>query len=197
MLKKQKGLKEMNCPSETTNETDINTQGQKPKISILTIGKIAAVVILFVWIIAILWPGLIHLREYRRRIRCGENIERLGKTMVIYACDHDDKYPTADKWCDLLAKCNDVPDRLFVCPSAGGGRSHYAINPNASIFQDPHMVVLFETKGGWNQFGGTELFTAENHKGEGGNIVFNDYHVEFVKPERLGELKWEVEESEK
>jgi len=58
------------------------------------------------------------------------------------------------------------------------------------------MVLLFETKGGWNQFGGPEILTTENHKGKGCNILFNDGSVEFVKPERLGELKWEAEEGE-
>ena len=48
----------------------------------------------------------------------------------------------------------------------------------------------------WNQFGGPEILTTENHKGKGCNILFNDLHVEFVKKERLGELKWEVEEKE-
>lgn len=47
----------------------------------------------------------------------------------------------------------------------------------------------------WNQFGGPEILTFENHRGKGCNILFNDYHVEFVTPERLGELKWKVEET--
>ena len=49
----------------------------------------------------------------------------------------------------------------------------------------------------WNQVGGPEILTTENHKGKGCNILFNDGSVEFVKTERLGELVWEVEEEEK
>ncbi len=49
----------------------------------------------------------------------------------------------------------------------------------------------------WNQFGGPEILTTENHKGKGCNVLFNNGHVEFVKTDRVGELKWEVEESEK
>lgn len=48
----------------------------------------------------------------------------------------------------------------------------------------------------WNQVGGPEILTTENHKGQGCFILFNDSHIEFVKPERLGELKWEAEEGE-
>lgn len=58
------------------------------------------------------------------------------------------------------------------------------------------IVLLFETKGGWNQFGGLELLTTENHEGEGANILFNDGEVRFLKPDRFGKLKWKVEENE-
>jgi len=46
----------------------------------------------------------------------------------------------------------------------------------------------------WNQVGGPELVTFENHGGKGCNILFNDLHIEFVRTERLGELKWEAED---
>ena len=175
------------------NETETKLGGQKPKISKLGIVKIVAAAIVFLLIIAILWPGLVRLREYRRRnrIRCAENLTMLGKTMLIYACGYDDKYPTADKWCDLLIEYTDVTEKQFRCPGNRKERCSYAINPNASAVTNPDMVVLFETKGGWNQFGGPEILTFENHKGQGCNVLFNDLHVRFVKKEQLGELKWE------
>jgi len=132
-----------------------------------------------------------------KELMCSVNLSGLGKEMLIYANDYDDQYPTADKWCDLLMEYAEVSEKSFVCRSAGEGRSHYAINPNAEPNSPPDMVLLFETKGGWNQFGGPEILTFENHKGEGCNVLFNDSHVEFVKPERLGELKWEVEGKER
>ncbi|MFH1369948.1 MAG: H-X9-DG-CTERM domain-containing protein [Planctomycetota bacterium] len=42
-------------------------------------------------------------------------------------------------------------------------------------------MLLFETEDGWNQSGGLELLTNENHHGEGSNILFCDGHVEFVE----------------
>ncbi len=174
------------------SETETKAQGQKPKISKLAIGKIVAAVIVFLLIIAILWPGLIHLREYRRRIRCAENLTVLGKSVLIYSCG-DGPYPTADKWCDILIEDMDVTGKDFKCPANRKERCSYAINPNVSPVSNPRLVLLFETKGGWNQFGGPELVTFENHEGKGCNILFNDLHVEFVKPERLGELKWKGE----
>jgi prepilin-type processing-associated H-X9-DG protein len=70
------------------------------------------------------------------------------------------------------------------------------MNPNLSPRSHSHLVLLFETKGGWNQCGGRELLTTENHKGKGCNILFVDSHVGFVKTEQVAELKWGVEETD-
>lgn len=126
---------------------------------------------------------------------CGTNLARLGKSMSVYAGENDGKYPTANKWCDLLIEhVNDVIEGTFVCPSAGEGRCHYAMNPNCQPNSPPDMVLLFETKGGWNQFGGMELLTFGNHKPKGCHILLNDKSINFVRPKRLRELKWKVEE---
>ncbi len=48
----------------------------------------------------------------------------------------------------------------------------------------------------WNQVGGPELLATENHKRKVYNFLFNDGHVESVKVERLGELKWDAEKKD-
>jgi prepilin-type processing-associated H-X9-DG protein/prepilin-type N-terminal cleavage/methylation domain-containing protein len=75
--------------------------------------------------------------------------------------------------------------------------SHFAINPNAEPNSPANVVLLFSTKGGWNQSGGPELLTFDNHRGRGANVLFNDGHVEFVKPEDAGKLKWKAEDANK
>ena len=125
--------------------------------------------------------------------RCAANLRVLGRAMLIYSCG-DGPYPTANKWCDLLVQGGYTPEETFACDGAREGRCNYAINPNASPISHPRLVLLFETKGGWNQSGGPEILTFENHGGKGCNILFNDLHVEFVRTERLGQLKWVVEE---
>ena len=59
-----------------------------------------------------------------------------------------------------------------------------------------HVVLLFETKDGWNQLGGPEILTTENHEGKGCNILLNDGTARFVKTDELSKLKWKVEEQE-
>ncbi len=41
--------------------------------------------------------------------------------------------------------------------------SDYAMNPNCREDSPKDVVFLFESKPGWNQHGGPELFTFDNH----------------------------------
>jgi len=180
------------------SETDNNGQNQKPGGSHLTI-----VVLVFfaigVYILAvILWPGIKREIHRSRSHQCGNNIFELGNGLHAYAKDHDGRYPT-ENWCDLLLDGGYAAQKQFVCPGGGKGRCHYAMNRNvvSSRISDlpDDMVVLFETKGGWNQVGEVDILTTKNHFREGCNILFNDRHAQFWETAQLGELKWKVEES--
>jgi len=134
------------------------------------------------------------------------NLQTLKLSLDIYSYDNEGRYPTAEKWCDLLKDYH--LEHKLVCPAKRmtGERCSYAINPNCEPNSPPDMVLLFETKGGWNQFGGPELLSTENHpyvrdwfwgyRVTGCNILFNDGHFEFVPKKRFHELKWKVEENE-
>ncbi len=68
---------------------------------------------------------------------------------------------------------------------------HYAMNPNCEPDSPGDMVLLFETKAGWNQHGGPELFTFDNHNPRGGCVLLNDGTVKFIRTEaELQKLKW-------
>ena len=54
---------------------------------------------------------------------------------------------------------------------------------------EPHNKH-FVYKDRWNQVGGPEILTTDNHKGEGANILFNDGHVDFVKQKDFDKLNW-------
>lgn len=157
--------------------------------------SIAGIVIIAIIFAPVLLPSLFFPRPCVAGT-CGSNLAGLGKAILIYTYyDGGGRYPTPDKWCDLLIKDGDVGKGQFVCRNAlkGGdkGPCHYAINPNCGPNSPPDTVLLFETKGGWNQYGGPELLTVEHHEGEGCNILFNDTHVRFIRTEQIGELKWD------
>lgn len=139
-----------------------------------------------------------RIRSISPAMVCGSNLNSLGKAMLIYANDHNGQYPIADKWCDLLIKHTDVTEKQFVCYGAlqegDKGPCHYAMNPNAEFNSPPDLILLFETKGGWNQHGGKEILTKENHHGDGCSFLFNDYHCSFEPfPENLN---WGAEQKQ-
>jgi prepilin-type processing-associated H-X9-DG protein len=57
------------------------------------------------------------------------------------------------------------------------------------------MVLFFETRRGWNQGGGLEILTTENHEGRGCHVAFVDTHVEFVPKDGPSEFKWVPDEN--
>jgi len=155
----------------------------------------AAIVIVFLG--GIFLPAAHNKVELQAQMTCGKNLFNLGTTMRIYASDFDGKFPLPHKWCDSLLKYGKVNEKSFNCPLNKKKRCSYAMNPNCEPNSPGDMVLLFESKGAWNQYGGAELLAPENHGGRGCFISFNDGHVYFVKTEQLGQLKWDVEEGGK
>jgi hypothetical protein len=128
---------------------------------------------------------------------CMLNLRELGIEMHIYANDYDGMLPTPSKWCDLLIENRGVTKKQLKCPCAKGGPCNYAMNKNVDklgLDAPPDMVLLFETYSGWNQVGDSEILTTANHKDKGCNVLFLDYHVEFVKKQDLQKLKWNPDE---
>lgn len=108
--------------------------------------------------------------------------------------------PPSEKWCDLMGGCG----CQFRCPGMkkekGRGLTPYVLNQYAvGLDRDMpgNMVLVFEGPPGWNQVGGPELLSADNHRGKGANILFADGHVEFVKKKDFAKLRWQAEDNRK
>jgi hypothetical protein len=125
-------------------------------------------------------------------------------------------YPDPNRWCDDFVeyqRSRQYPDiyfaRAFACPSIHVSskasdvravrarqkvlilRSDYAMNPHCWKESPGDTVYLFETKAGWNQHGGPELFTFDNHDPKGGCVLLNDGTVKFIRTkEELKQLRW-------
>jgi len=166
---------------------------------------IAGIVIPAAWLpvmallMSILMPALSQTRAMAQRIVCGSHLNSLGTALQLYATDNEGKYPTPEKWCDLLIDYSDASKKSFECPaSEEKGQCNYAMNKNIEKL-GPHspsnMVLLFETYPGFNQAGGPELLNPKSHQGRGCNILFNDGHVEFIEAEDLNRLQWDVQKN--
>jgi hypothetical protein len=152
-------------------------------------------IIIYLCLILILMPCACAPKYRVRRLICVNNLRDLGLAIKIYSEENGGKYPVPDKWCDLL-KSSDTKGHNFVCPSSKAKKCSYAINPNCEPKSPYDVVLLFETRDGWNQFGESEILTAKhkyNIEGKGCNILFNDGQAKFIKPNEIGKLKWKTE----
>jgi hypothetical protein len=125
-----------------------------------------------------LWTFPESIPALESRIRCAWNLRKLWYRLRPYSgvdnpgvadpiCAKG--WPPTAEWCDAVVQAYENTGKgralmePFVCPSAGEGKCHYAINPICEPNSPPDTVLLFETKAGWNQHGGLELFTFDNH----------------------------------
>ena len=158
----------------------------------------------------------VSLRTTRREAKihlCQENMKWFAEALRSYSNDYDGKYPTPDKWCDLMVEYKDWSDGIFSCSSAIKKRvGGYAINPKATPGSASDVVLVFDTSCDgercWNCFGGAERLTFDNHHRVTlltlvtslpfkryslvgcCNVLLNDGSVKLIYPEQLGELNW-------
>lgn len=166
-------------------------KGSGLAIAGIAVPSISAIFVLPL-MLGIMMPALARVRQIAFRTVCATNLRQVGIVMTMYA-EENNQYPTADRWCDLLLEQAEITKNSFKCPSAPEGPCNYAINKNIEELgadAPPDMVLLFETHPGWNQAGGHEILTTENHNGQGCNVVFVDSHVAFIKTKNLKGLKW-------
>jgi len=141
----------------------------------------------------IVMPALVRVRQVAFRKTCETNLEGLGRVMQIYAGDNNGRFPRSSQWCDLITDHIGTSGKELRCQGASEGPCNYAMNKAVEPWgasAPPDMVLLFETTPGWNQVGGPEILTVDNHQGDGCNVLFVDGHVEFVKLESLQYLRW-------
>jgi hypothetical protein len=133
---------------------------------------------------------------------CRYNLHTLKVALDIYSSRSNGRYPTAEKWCDLLQGY--VREDKLVCTARARinseERCSYAINPAAEPNSPSDVVLMFETSGGWNQFGGPAMLSTDNHPGMrdefwgykvyGCNVLFNDGRIQFVRQREFDKLRW-------
>jgi hypothetical protein len=151
----------------------------------------------------------VQIRPFELRVQCAKNLKDLWHRLRLHHKAKHERlkdlsskiemsYPAPTDWCDVIVRAvlasgalEEATMRPHKCPSAGEGKSHYAMNPHCRPDSPPDTVLLFETKAGWNQHGGPELFTFDNHDPRGGCVLLNDGTVKFIRSkEELAQLRW-------
>jgi hypothetical protein len=103
----------------------------------------------------------------------------------MFTCPSPRKLATVDESRLLPADAN-LPNK-----TVHEWKSDYALNPSCQRDSPPDMVLLFEARPGWNEYGGLELFTFDNHDPKGGLVLLHDGTVKFIRTEEeLKQLRW-------
>ncbi|MHC4757532.1 MAG: endonuclease/exonuclease/phosphatase family protein [Planctomycetota bacterium] len=163
---------------------------KKKKVTapIVIIGLGIFVVLFLILLFTVVFP---YMRPQVYASYGAHNLHVLWKALSIYNNEYN-AYPPPDEWYDLLLDNTDIDKDYFICPSASAynGTYSYAMNINAFPDSPPDVVLLFESRADWNQAGGQETLTLENHKGKGSNILFNDGSIKFVNSAQVAKLNW-------
>jgi prepilin-type processing-associated H-X9-DG protein len=150
---------------------------------------LVVIVVLLVCLVSVEVPW-----ERATLVACKYRMKSLTTAFKVYADEFDGSLPSVESWCDALGKYM-IPGRL-ICPGSNAreDQSSYAMNEFVDGKKlaelSPDLVLLFESMPGWNKAGGPEILTTEHHEDEGCNILFADGRVEFIKADRISELKW-------
>ena len=156
---------------------------------------------------AILLPALARSREHARKASCLNNLSQIGLAMHIYAQENNGQFPWSGGHGDGLCLVNLEPEyvseqRVFVCPSDGSGPSLddrgldnawpneeysyrtsydylgcYTLEP---IELPPPHRAFPRVPLMWDHCN-TDDYKFYNHVPGGGNVLWMDGHVSFLK----------------
>lgn len=117
--------------------------------------------------IAILLPALSRARELSMRTVCSANLRGIGQSLYIYAQDGGMFPEQGADWQARLINGGHTTFRQFTCPSDVGmmGASYHYV-PGYGTSSNPRQIIAYDDP--------------SIHRGEGGNILYQDGHVAFV-----------------
>lgn len=120
-----------------------------------------------VLLISIFLPSLSRARELAKRAVCSANMRGIGQSLMIYSRNNAGEFPPNTQ---LLIDAGLCLPKAFQCPSEG--------NLLEAVSDYDYVVGLNpRSPGDWMVL--TE--DPANHNGEGGNLLYIDMHVEFIK----------------
>jgi prepilin-type processing-associated H-X9-DG protein len=144
---------------------------------------------------AMMLPALAAAKQKAQEINCVSNEKQLVLAIRIYSGDNKDKFPPAATWCDAIQSAVGSP-KPFQCPASNSSsRCDYAFNAKLDGMDEskinPQTVMIFESTGGWNAHGGSELMIGKPRHARMFVVAFADGSVQMVNQSRLNTLRWD------
>jgi prepilin-type processing-associated H-X9-DG protein len=143
--------------------------------------RAVAVALVLAALIAIASSALDRYREIALREPCAFNLATIGNACLIYANDHQGRFPM--NFAEIL-KETDIPPVCFLCPYEHSGAP--ATFP--ATWPDTDGDYLY-TGAGLTTDAPADVIVAREHasahRGNGAHLLFADGHVEFIAPDKL------------
>jgi hypothetical protein len=144
---------------------------------------------------AMMLPALAAAKQKAQEINCVNNEKQLALAIRIYSGDNKDQFPPAVTWCDAI-KTYAGNEKVFKCPAANAGsRCDYAFNSKLDGMDEskinPQTVMIFESDGGWNANGGSEMMIGKPRHARMFAVAFADGSVHQLPETQLATLRWD------
>lgn len=141
-------------------------------------------------------PALAKAKTKAQTISSVSNVKQIVLAARIYSNDHDDKFPPAETWCDVLLQDGLLTEKVLKAPGdTSPNRCSYAFNTRLSGRDEgaihPQTVVFFESEGGWNKHGGKESLAPSPLHGNVYVFGFADGSVRQVPVSEVDTLRWD------
>ncbi len=137
------------------------------------------VALLVALVVFLVRPAVLEWRDLSNRVVCANNLASFSAAWKLYTLE---SLPPGVSWTEWLVENGHITRKQTIYPSSGLNESNYILvtyPPEHSV--DNTTVIAYEPK--------------SNHGGEGGNFLFADGHVSFIRVPAYDELVRSLEQS--
>jgi hypothetical protein len=120
------------------------------------------------------------------------NFSELGNELLDYVENNNQRFPAAEKWCDVLLE---IQDDYYSFKQYKDNKASFPYTLNKHVYEQDeipdNMVVLFSGVTGWNQVGDIELVKNQGRL----KVCFGNGDIRTFRKHQLPYLRWKFEDS--